>query len=126
MKEHEFLLCERCGNIAAKVIDKGPKLVCCGEEMVVMVPHTADDGYEKHVPAVTIEGDCVEVNVGSVDHPMTEAHHIAFIYVQTEKGGMKKALPVDGKPHATFCLADDKAVAVFEYCNLHGLWKLEL
>jgi superoxide reductase len=57
---------------------------------------------------------------------MTQEHHIEFIYVQTEKGGMRKALPIDGKPHATFALDDDKAVAVYEYCNLHGLWKVDL
>nr|WP_319776783.1 desulfoferrodoxin family protein [uncultured Sphaerochaeta sp.] len=27
---------------------------------------------------------------------------------------------------ATFALDEDKAVAVYEYCNLHGLWKVDL
>ena len=26
----------------------------------------------------------------------------------------------------TFSLGDDKAVAVYAYCNLHGLWKTEV
>jgi superoxide reductase len=25
-----------------------------------------------------------------------------------------------------FCTCNDKPVAVYEYCNLHGLWKTEL
>ena len=34
--------------------------------------------------------------------------------------------PAD-KPEAVFAVAEgDKAVAVYEYCNLHGLWKVEL
>ena len=78
------------------------------------------------ITVVTIEGSKLSVNVGAVDHPMTQEHHIEFIYVQTEKGGMRKGLAVDGKPHATFALDDDKAVAVYEYCNLHGLWKVDL
>lgn len=126
MKEQEFFICKHCGNIAAKVIDRGPKLVCCGEEMMVLKANTEDASQEKHVPVVKRDGNRLEVNIGSVDHPMTKEHHIAFIFVKTEKGGMKKVLPVDGKPHTTFCLDDDKAVAVYEYCNLHGLWKLNL
>jgi superoxide reductase len=36
MKEHEFYICKHCGNIVAKVIDRGPKISCCGEEMIVL------------------------------------------------------------------------------------------
>jgi superoxide reductase len=126
MKDQIFYICKHCGNIAVKVVDRGPKLSCCGEEMVPLKANTVDAAKEKHVPVVSVEGNKLSVNVGSVDHPMTQEHHIEFIYVQTEKGGMRKALPIDGKPHATFALDDDKAVAVYEYCNLHGLWKVDL
>ena len=30
------------------------------------------------------------------------------------------------EPNASFDLGDDKAVAVYAYCNLHGLWKTEV
>lgn len=126
MKEQEFYICKHCGNIVAKVIDRGPKVSCCGEEMILLKANTVDAAKEKHVPVVTINGDTMEVNVGSIDHPMTAEHHIAFVYVQTENGGMRKNLPVDGKPHATFALGGEKPVAVYEYCNLHGLWKVDL
>ena len=126
MKEQEFYICKHCGNIVAKVIDRGPKISCCGEEMIVLKANTVDAAKEKHVPVVTVEGNKLSVNVGSVDHPMTKEHHIAFIYVPTDMGGMRKSLQVDGKPHATFALDNEKAVAVYEYCNLHGLWKVEL
>lgn len=126
MKEQEFYICKHCGNIVAKVLDRGPKISCCGEEMVLLNANTVDAAKEKHIPAVTVEGSKLTVNVGSVDHPMTAEHHIAWVYVQTEKGGMRKNLAVDAKPHATFVVEDDKAVAVYAYCNLHGLWKVEL
>ena len=64
---------------------------------------------------------------GSAEHPMTAAHHISWIYLQTQKGGQRRALTIDDKPEAKFALVDgDKPVAVFAYCNLHGLWVTEL
>ena len=65
------------------------------------------------------------MHVGSVDHPMLEEHHIAWIYLQTTDGGQRKCLEVDGKPEATFALGGAKVVAAYEYCNLHGLWKAD-
>ena len=79
---------------------------------------------EKHIPVVTVEGNTVQVSVGSVAHPMTEEHHIAWVYLQTDCGGQRKCLK--GEPAVTFALADEKPVAVYAYCNLHGLWKTEL
>jgi superoxide reductase len=55
---------------------------------------------------------------------MAPEHHISFIYVETENGGIIAHLK--DKPEATFCICNDKPVAVYEYCNLHGLWKVEL
>jgi len=66
MKEQEFLICKHCGNIAVKVIDRGPKLVCCGEEMSVMKANTQDAAQEKHVPVVKVDGNRLEVTIGSV------------------------------------------------------------
>ncbi|HHT81162.1 MAG: desulfoferrodoxin family protein [Sphaerochaeta sp.] len=126
MKDQEFYICKICGNIASKVIDRGPTLSCCGEEMTTLTVNTVDASKEKHVPVVTVDKDIVTVNVGSVDHPMTKEHNITWIYLQTEKGGQRKSLPVDSKPHATFCIDNDKPVAVLAYCNLHGLWKTAL
>ena len=126
MKNQEFYICKICGNIAVKVVDRGPALSCCGEKMQLLKANTVDAAKEKHIPVATMEKNKVTVNVGSVDHPMTKEHHIRWIYLNTEKGGQKKNLTVDGKPHATFCIDDDKALAVFAYCNLHGLWKIDL
>ncbi|MCY1151316.1 MAG: desulfoferrodoxin family protein [Sphaerochaetaceae bacterium] len=124
MKEQEFYICKHCGNIVAKVHDAGVPVVCCGEEMQKLVPNTVDAANEKHVPVVTVEGNIVTVEVGSVPHPMTEKHLITWIYIQTEHGGQRKNLTPSDEPKAQFALADgDKLVAAFEYCNLHGLWE---
>ncbi|HKM13088.1 MAG TPA: desulfoferrodoxin family protein [Bacteroidales bacterium] len=95
--------------------------------MEQLIAHTEDAGGEKHVPVVTKLDDCtIKVEVGSVPHPMLPEHHIAFIYLETEDGGARVGLPHDGKPEAEFCTCSGKPVAVYEYCNLHGLWKKEL
>ena len=81
---------------------------------------------EKHLPVVTMEEGAINVRVGSVNHPMLPEHFIEWVYVQTEHGGQRKALKPGDDPSVTFCLGDDKAVAVYAYCNLHGMWMTEL
>lgn len=124
MTERKFFICKHCGNIVGMIHDAGVPLVCCGEKMQELVANTTDGAQEKHVPVVTVEGNKVTVAVGSVAHPMLDAHYIQWIYLETEQGGQRKALKPGGKPEAVFMLTeDDKAVAAYEYCNLHGLWK---
>ena len=124
MTERKFFICKHCGNIVGMVHDAGVPLVCCGEKMQELVANTTDGAQEKHVPVVTVDGNKVTVAVGSVEHPMLEAHYIQWIYLETEQGGQRKALKPGDKPAAVFMLTeDDKAVAAYEYCNLHGLWK---
>lgn len=106
--------------------DAGVPLMCCGDEMTELVPNTVEASAEKHLPVVSLTGNEVTVEVGSVPHPMEDGHHIAFIYLETECGGQRKALKAGGEPKATFSLAGDKAIAAFEYCNLHGLWKTDI
>ena len=119
--------CNHCGNIFEVVNDAKVVPVCCGEPMRELKANTTDAAQEKHVPEVSVEGNLVKVKIGSVEHPMTEEHHIAFIYLETENGVARKDLDHTGKPEAVFALAEgEKPVAVYEYCNLHGLWKKEL
>ena len=101
--------------------------MCCGKPVELLVANTSDGAGEKHVPVVEIEGRKVVVKVGEVEHPMVDAHYIQFIYVETNKGLMRKDLNPNEAPSATFVLdEDEKVIAVYEYCNLHGLWKTEL
>ena len=81
---------------------------------------------KKHVPVVEQDGDTVKVTVGSVEHPMLEEHFIQWVCLETENGSQIKYLKPGAKPEAVFTLNDDRLVAVYEYCNLHGLWKAEV
>ena len=94
--------------------------------MTLLEAGTVEASHEKHIPVVTVDGDKVKVVVGSVLHPMSEEHSIEWVYLQTDKGGQRKELSPSDAPEVTFALFDEKPVAVFAYCNLHGLWKTEL
>ena len=127
MDDIRFFICKHCGNIITMVHDAGVPVVCCGEKMTALVPGSTDAATEKHVPVVEVNGTEVKVKVGSVTHPMEEKHFIQWIYVQTEEGVQSKCLKPGQNPEVVFALAGgDKAVAAYEYCNLHGLWKKEL
>ena len=120
----KFYLCKTCGNLHVSVNDGGAVPVCCGSEMTELKANETDGAREKHVPVVTRKEDgTVLVEVGSVPHPMLPEHHISFIWLETENGGQLRRLD-PGKPAvAEFCDCKDKVIAVYEYCNLHGLWK---
>ena len=124
--KQKFCICKICGNITGFVENKGAPLTCCGEKMSELTPNTVEAATEKHLPAVTVTGDSIEVKIGSVAHPMEDVHYIMFVYVETERGGQRKNLNVGEAPELKFSLVNDKALAVYAYCNLHGLWKTEV
>lgn len=126
MSEVKFLVCERCGNLVGVISDSGAPISCCGQPMKVIEAGTVEASREKHIPVVTVEGDTVKVSVGSAAHPMAEEHSILWVYLRTDKGGHRKNLAVGGSPEVCFRLCDETPVAVYAYCNLHGLWKTDI
>ena len=68
----------------AMLINKGEsELFCGGKPMKSLIANTTDAAQEKHVPVVEVEGNKITIKVGSVPHPMTPEHLIAWIYLQT-------------------------------------------
>ncbi|MBQ9833519.1 MAG: desulfoferrodoxin [Clostridia bacterium] len=127
MCESKFFVCKHCGNLVGVINNSGVPMICCGEPMTQLVPNTVEASVEKHLPVVTVEGNTVKAVVGSTEHPMIEEHFIGFIYLQTDKGGQRKCLSAGNAPEAVFVLPEgEKPLAVFAWCNLHGLWKTEL
>lgn len=122
--ELKFLKCEHCGNIVEMIEDKGVPVVCCGQRMTELVAGTSDGAREKHVPVYEVNGSAVLVKVGEVAHPMIPEHYIEWIVLQTKNGVQRRELKPGEKPEAIFALCEgDEVVAVYAYCNLHGLWK---
>lgn len=119
----KFYLCEKCGNLVEMVNESGMSMMCCGQNMTELKPGTTDGASEKHVPVVSIDGKCVKVTVGEIEHPMTNDHYIEWIAIETKCGSQMKKLKPGCKPKACFELSeDDEFIAAYSYCNLHGLW----
>lgn len=153
--ETKFFYCKHCGNVIVKHVDSGVTPVCCGESMIELKANETEGVGEKHLPVVDVkchEGK-ICVTIGAKIHPMTPEHRINFIYLQTENGCQVKYLKAGDEPRAEFCVccekteakacekeakacgapgdrteakACDKPIAVYAYCNIHGLWRTKI
>ncbi len=120
----KFYRCEHCGQIVAIVKGTGVPVMCCGQAMKELVPGESDGAVEKHVPVYEVSGSKVVVTVGSTEHPMLDEHYIEWIALETKMGNQRKSLAPGNKPSVCFSICEgDEVVAVYAYCNLHGLWK---
>jgi len=118
-----FFKCKVCGKVIAILKDTDVPTVCCGEEMIEIHAGTTDGAVEKHVPVITTHDNIVEINVGSVAHPMEDKHYIEWIALQSAQGIHIKTLQPGQEPKATFAVVDGNQVnEAYAYCNLHGLW----
>ena len=121
----KFYRCAKCGKIVCPVAETAAELVCCGETMQELIPEATDGDREKHVPVCSGEKGVIWVRVGTREHPMTEAHHIDWIAVETKAGCQLKYLKPCCYPEAQFSLLpNDEPLRIYAYCNLHGLWLL--
>ncbi|MBR9705828.1 desulfoferrodoxin FeS4 iron-binding domain-containing protein [Candidatus Pacearchaeota archaeon] len=109
--------CNICGNIVEVVHPGVEALVCCEQPMNLQKENTVDAATEKHVPVINDK----KVSVGSVLHPMQDAHYIEWIEATSESGEICKIFLKSGdESSAEFNFVVKSARA---YCNLHGLWK---
>jgi len=114
--------CSVCGNIVEVLHVGGGTLVCCGKDMVLVTENSVDASAEKHVPVIEKTAEGVLVKVGSIPHPMEEAHFIEWIELLCDGVSHRKFLNPGDKPEALFTVSGTELLAR-EYCNLHGLWK---
>ena len=124
--DNKFFLCRHCGNLVGAIHNSDVPLICCGEPMEMLKANAEESGAEKHLPVVSAQDGRIDVTVGETLHPMEDEHQIEWIYLQTERGGQRKSLKPGEKPHVTFLFEKDTPLAVFAYCNKHGLWKVRL
>ena len=121
----KFYKCSVCGKIIA-VVDAKPGIptICCGRPMEELIANTQDGAAEKHIPVFEVKDGIVSVKVGEVTHPMLDNHFIQWIAVETNLGNQRKVLKPSQAPEAQFALLEgEEVLAVYEYCNLHGLYK---
>jgi superoxide reductase len=115
--------CSICGNIVELLYVGGGELVCCGKPMELLEEKTKEaEGMEKHVPIIEKTENGIRVKVGSIEHPMEEAHYIEWIEINFDGKVEKKFLHPGEKPEADFFVNPENIIARC-YCNVHGLWK---
>ncbi len=114
--------CEKCGMIVEVLHGGAGSLVCCGQPMTQLAENTTDAAKEKHVPVVEAVAEGTKVTVGSVAHPMEDAHYIELIELIDGSAVYRKHLKPGDAPEAVFSVKSEGAV-VRAYCNIHGLWR---
>lgn len=118
----EVYKCDLCGNIVEVLFGGDGQLVCCEQNMTLLVENTVDAAKEKHVPVIEKTADGFKVKVGDVAHPMEDKHYIQWVEIIADGKSYVQFLNPGDAPEATFRI-DADSVTAREYCNLHGLWK---
>jgi len=114
--------CELCGNMVEVLHAAGGELVCCGQPMTLLAENSTDAAKEKHVPVIVPADGGFTVKIGSVAHPMTDAHYIEWIELIAGATVLRQTLKAGDAPEAFFATKASQ-VSARAYCNLHGLWR---
>jgi len=120
--KNQIYRCPICGNIIEILHAGNGQLVCCGQPMELVQPKTEDIGQEKHLPVIEKSEGKITVKIGSIPHPMEEAHYIEWIEITANNHIYKKFLQPGDAPEAVFEITAENVTAR-EYCNIHGLWQ---
>ncbi len=122
-KKGKIYRCEICGNIVEVLEEGAGTLVCCGQDMNLLDEKNKDEGLEKHVPQIEVDGEKITVKVGDIAHPMEEVHYIQFIELLVDENRYIHFLKPGERPEAIFTVKQKyNTISAKEYCNIHGLW----
>lgn len=123
MFKNKFLISEDNQDIVEVLASNGCEITCDNKPMKELIANSTNAAQEKHVPQISVNENIVTVDVGSVKHPMEEAHSIVWVHIVTNQGTQRKYLKTNTDPVIKFALCpDEKLQEVYAYCNLHGLW----
>ena len=150
-QETRFFSCPQCRNLVTLGKGSEVRISCCGEPAVELIAHAPDASGAAHLPQITFTGgytaNAARISIGTPLHPMSEEHHLEWIYLQTVQGGQFKYLKAGDEPVVSFALTDKDGYAycdrqiclmgtqckfkckqgftAYACCNLHGLWKMQ-
>ena len=120
-QRHQIYQCSVCKNVV-EILHPGSEITEVCHKPLLLPTKTSDVGQEKHVPVVTKSDYGIHVAVGSVAHPMEEAHFIEWIEIIAGKKTYRVYLEPGDKPEADFPTIEEPFI-VREFCNIHGLWE---
>ena len=126
--------CKVCGYIETSFEELPDDYKCpvCGaaKDQFEMIHHlgeeqTGGEAQEKHVPVLEVFDGGVRVKVGSVPHPMEEAHYITKVELYDGEAVLKKIdLKAGQEPIAVFEGVEfEDSLHALAYCNIHGIWE---
>ena len=126
MNQNKFFYCRHCGNLVEMIHSAGVPMVCCGEKMDPLPLNDPKASAEKHLPVASLKDGILHVKIGMVPHPMETEHYIRWVYVQTKTRSFRRDLLPGQPPETEVWVGDDRPLAVYAYCNIHGLWMTAL
>lgn len=127
IEKRQIYKCATCNSVVEIVTAGNCNLVCCDQPMVLEAMKQTEEGFEKHLPVVVIDGHKVMIRIGSVPHPMTPEHHIDWVECIIGKNIYRKELESTDLPEVEFFIDEDLTnMLVREHCNIHGLWGVQL
>ena len=116
--------CDKCGALVRVLNDcscDNCGIICCGDTMREIIPNSVDAAVEKHVPAYTVDGDVMNIEV---NHVMDDDHFIEWVSVVSDNNEIIfKMKPGDTTKITHKYIPHSK---IYAYCNLHGLWVKEV
>ena len=120
----KLLKCKHCGLVLELIYNHQDP---CLERFEEIYPNSTSASTEKHEPVAHVDQGILKVRVASVPNPMEDEHCITSIFVVYDQYVLRKNLTSNDIPEATFYIGNYHGkVSIYEYCNLHGLWKTEL
>lgn len=118
--------CEKCGAMVEVIVPctcENCGISCCGEQMKTIEPNNKEFSFEKHLPTFKINEDKTKIEV-KVNHVMEEQHFIEWVAIKNKNGKQVKFLTSGQEASAVFDY--EQGSIVYAYCNLHGLWYVEV
>jgi len=119
-----FYRCKVCGNIMVLFLHGKVVKKCCEQAMTKLEPNISHNADEEHIPVVTKENGTLHVEIGATLHPMLPEHFIELIAMDSANTTEISYLKPSYEPKADFKDGSFTGT-VYEYCNIHGLWKTE-
>ncbi|MDD2370531.1 MAG: desulfoferrodoxin family protein [Firmicutes bacterium] len=120
-KKRGIYYCSDC-KVTLEALSDGTDVKCCGNDMELLIENDKEASLEKHIPIIEKIDGGFKVTVGSVLHPMEEAHYIQWIELNEGDKAQIKFMSPGQQPIADF-KTDATEVTAREFCNIHGLWK---
>ena len=113
-----FYFCKECGNVFTSI--NKASVNCCGETWNAL--EVAGEPNEKHQLDVKVENG---KRVFTSHHPQTSEHYFPFIAFVSNCGALKiKTFKADEE--VKFCLKEEKHGKLYWFCNLHGLYEMDV